>query len=77
MIQFPYGNADFYKIITRGYYYVDRTNCIPVIEDIKEALVFLRPCRFGKTLLLSIFSKVQWKGAAWIASSSLVSLPSR
>lgn len=54
MIKFPYGTADFYKIITQGYFYVDRTGCIPVIEKMGETLLFLRPRRFGKSLLLSM-----------------------
>jgi len=53
-MKFPYGIADFYKIITAGYFYADRTNHIPVIEDAGEQLLFLRPRRFGKSLLLSM-----------------------
>ena len=33
-------------------YYVDKTNYIPGLEDY-NAPVFLRPCRFGKSLLIS------------------------
>jgi hypothetical protein len=53
-IRFPYGIADFYAIITQGYYYVDRTAYIPVLEDKGPTLLFLRPRRFGKSLLLSM-----------------------
>jgi len=53
-MKFPYGIADFYKLITAGYYYADRTGHIPVIEDAGEQLLFLRPRRFGKSLLLSM-----------------------
>ncbi|MBN1874246.1 MAG: AAA family ATPase [Anaerolineae bacterium] len=53
-MKFPYGNADFYDIITNGYFYVDRTTHIPLIEDAGKALLFLRPRRFGKSLLLSL-----------------------
>ncbi len=53
-MKFPYGIADFYKLITAGYYYADRTGYIPIIEDAGEQLLFLRPRRFGKSLLLSM-----------------------
>ncbi len=53
-MKFPYGNADFYDVITSGYFYVDRTGYIPVIEDFGKTLLFLRPRRFGKSLLLSM-----------------------
>jgi hypothetical protein len=32
-MKFPYGIADFYKLITNGYFYVDRTGHIPRIEE--------------------------------------------
>jgi len=53
MIKFPYGICDFYKIITEGYFYVDRTDKIPLIEESGQQLLFLRPRRFGKSLLLT------------------------
>ena len=53
MIKFPYGKADFYKIITQEYFYVDRTGSIRLLEEMGETLLFLRPRRFGKSLLLS------------------------
>ena len=52
-MKFSYGICDFYKIITENYYYADRTDRIPVIEDTGSNLLFLRPRRFGKSLLLS------------------------
>ncbi|MGH8717006.1 MAG: AAA family ATPase, partial [Burkholderiales bacterium] len=52
-MKFPYGISDFYKLITEDYFYVDRTGCIPIIEDAGAQLLFLRPRRFGKSLLLS------------------------
>ncbi len=54
MIKFPYGQADFHKIRTRNYFYIDRTRLIPIIEKTGDALLFLRPRRFGKSLLLSM-----------------------
>jgi hypothetical protein len=54
MLKFPYGNCDFYKIITEHYFYVDRTTAIPLLEEYGDQLLFLRPRRFGKSLLLSM-----------------------
>jgi len=52
-MKFPYGICDFYQIITENYYYADRTDRIPLIEEAGKHLLFLRPRRFGKSLLLS------------------------
>jgi hypothetical protein len=52
-MKFPYGIADFYKLITEDYFYVDRTGLIPRVEDAGAQLLFLRPRRFGKSLWLS------------------------
>ncbi|MEK8015272.1 MAG: AAA family ATPase [Candidatus Parabeggiatoa sp.] len=53
-MKFPYGMCDFYDIITENYFYVDRTNKIPLIEETGKYLLFLRPRRFGKSLVLSM-----------------------
>ncbi|MDD5395088.1 MAG: AAA family ATPase [Thiothrix sp.] len=53
MITFPYGISDFNHIRSKGMLYVDRTACIPVLETAGQQLLFLRPRRFGKSLLLS------------------------
>ncbi|HRY15436.1 MAG: AAA family ATPase [Candidatus Competibacteraceae bacterium] len=52
-MRFPYGIADFHKIRTNGYFYVDRTDRIALIEDVGSQILFLRPRRFGKSLWLS------------------------
>ncbi|HPE70638.1 MAG TPA: AAA family ATPase [Candidatus Competibacter sp.] len=52
-MRFPYGIADFRKIREDGYFYVDRTDRIPSIEEAGSQLLFLRPRRFGKSLWLS------------------------
>jgi hypothetical protein len=52
-MRFPYGVADFHKIHEGGYFYVDRTDRIPLIENAGDQLLFLRPRRFGKSLWLS------------------------
>ncbi|MFN0123574.1 MAG: AAA family ATPase, partial [Blastocatellia bacterium] len=54
MLKFPYGIADFHKIATEDYFLVDRTTAIPLIEQAGSQLLFLRPRRFGKSLLLSM-----------------------
>ena len=53
-MKFPYGISNFGKIVTEGYFYVDRTSLIPAIEDAGDQLLYLRPRRFGKSLLLSM-----------------------
>ena len=52
-MRFPYGIADFAAIMEEGYFYVDRTDRIPLIENAGKQLLFLRPRRFGKSLWLS------------------------
>jgi hypothetical protein len=54
MLKFPYGNCDFYSLMTENYFYVDRTAAIPLLEEAGKQLLFLRPRRFGKSLLLSM-----------------------
>ena len=51
-ITIPYAVADFIDLRERGFYYVDKTDYIPKLEDY-NAPVFLRPRRFGKSLLIS------------------------
>ncbi len=53
-MKFAYGVSDFYQVITEGYLYVDRTDRIPLLETLGKQLIFLRPRRFGKSLLLSM-----------------------
>jgi hypothetical protein len=53
-LKFPYGFSDFHLIRTENYFYVDRTSHIPLIETAGHQLLFLRPRRFGKSLLLSM-----------------------
>jgi len=54
MLKFPYGVSDFHTLITENYFYVDRTHLLPAIEEAGKQLLFLRPRRFGKSLLLSM-----------------------
>ncbi|WP_045212831.1 AAA family ATPase [Desulfonatronovibrio magnus] len=51
-MKFPYGISNFREITLSDYFYADRTSRIPLLEHGKYQL-FIRPRRFGKTLLLS------------------------
>nr|VFK24716.1 MAG: Predicted AAA-ATPase [Candidatus Kentron sp. MB]VFK27021.1 MAG: Predicted AAA-ATPase [Candidatus Kentron sp. MB]VFK74939.1 MAG: Predicted AAA-ATPase [Candidatus Kentron sp. MB] len=53
-MKFPYGISDFDSLVTRQFHYVDRTGYIPLLEEAGDQLLFLRPRRFGKSLLLSM-----------------------
>jgi hypothetical protein len=53
-MKFPYGIFDFKEIITQHYFYCDRTHFIRTLEDTGNYLLFIRPRRFGKSLLLSM-----------------------
>jgi len=53
-MKFPYGICDFYDVITENYFYVDRTDKISLIEETGKYPLFLRPRRFGKSLVLSM-----------------------
>ena len=52
-MKFPYGISDFKKVNTQGYYYCDRTDKIPLLEK-SDFQLFIRPRRFGKSLVLSM-----------------------
>ena len=74
----PYGVSDFEYVMRGNYYYVDKTMYIPLIEDQPNYLMFIRPRRFGKSLLLSMLKtyydkakKDQFEelfGSLWIGS---------
>ncbi|KPA14743.1 hypothetical protein MHK_005024 [Candidatus Magnetomorum sp. HK-1] len=53
-MKFPYGISDFKEIISQKYFYCDRTYLIPLIENAGKSILFLRPRRFGKSLVLSM-----------------------
>ncbi|WPL16806.1 putative AAA-ATPase [Thiorhodovibrio winogradskyi] len=53
-MKFPYGLSDFDTLRREGYWYLDRTDRIPAVEAAGRQLIFLRPRRFGKSLLLSM-----------------------
>ena len=53
-MKFPYGISDFRQVIGEGYYFVNRSDHIRILEEIGKQLLFLRPRHFGKSLLLSM-----------------------
>jgi hypothetical protein len=56
-MRLPYGKANFAEIRRGGSAYADKTGFIPALESAEKGrhyLVFLRPRRMGKTLLLSM-----------------------
>ena len=53
--EIPYSVSDFIEIIRSNMYYVDKTMYLPKLEEQPRNLFFIRPRRFGKSLLLSTF----------------------
>ena len=49
--QIPYGVKDFKRIRLENRYYVDKTEYVRALEKRADFLFFVRPRRFGKTLL--------------------------
>lgn len=50
----PYGMTNLETIIREGYYYVDKTRFIPMLEDEGRFVIFLRPRRYGKSLTIAM-----------------------
>ena len=53
-LQIPCGVFDFKTIRTEGLYYVDKTGFIPLLEQAGRFLFFVRPRRFGKSLMANM-----------------------
>lgn len=53
-LKIPYGVCDFKRIRREGYYYIDKTGYIPLLERAGSFLFFVRPRRFGKSLMASL-----------------------
>ena len=54
-MKLPYGIANFEKIRTEDYFYVDKTRYIEILENLPEShVVILRSRRFGKTLFANM-----------------------
>ncbi len=55
MKKIPYGISDFIRIKSEDFYFIDKTPYIEKIENYPSSfLMFLRPRRFGKSLLIAI-----------------------
>ncbi|GAK54211.1 AAA-ATPase-like protein [Candidatus Moduliflexus flocculans] len=55
MLKLPYGLSNFKEIRTEGYYYVDKTRYIELLEALPEKYpIILRSRRFGKTLFANM-----------------------
>ena len=55
MLKIPYGESSFEKIITKKYFYQDRTHYIRTLEKFNSSFLFyLRPRRFGKSLFITM-----------------------
>jgi Predicted AAA-ATPase/PD-(D/E)XK nuclease superfamily len=55
MIRIPYGKSDYRTMVEENYFYQDRTPYIKTLEESDSTyLLYLRPRRFGKSLLLSV-----------------------
>ena len=50
----PYGLTDFARIQRDNYYYVDKTQYIPRIEQAESYFFLARPRRFGKSLFINM-----------------------
>jgi hypothetical protein len=51
----PYGTANFESLISKNYYYVDKTRFIEMLEnETNPYQFFIRPRKFGKSLFFSI-----------------------
>ena len=54
MKRLPYGINNFEAVIEQNQYYVDKTMYLPLLENQPSNIFFVRPRRFGKSLLLSM-----------------------
>ncbi len=54
MRRMPYGIMNFKTLIEEDYYYVDKTMYLEKLEKMPDALINLRPGRFGKSLFTSM-----------------------
>jgi hypothetical protein len=54
-MKFPYGTSNFAELRTEGYFYVDKTHYIELLESASEKYpAILRSRRFGKTLFCNM-----------------------
>lgn len=68
-MKIPYGRSNFADIRRNGFFYVDKTPFLPHLESGEAGyahLIFLRPRRMGKSLLISMmehYYDLGWAGA--------------
>lgn len=68
-MKFPYGISDFYKLITEDYFYVDRTDRIPIVEAMGDQLLFLLSgdlgpvCAFVEQRYFQVFDNRDYRWA--------------
>jgi len=53
-LKIPYGVSDFRRIRNEGFYYVDKTRYLALMESRDSFVFFVRPRRFGKSLFISM-----------------------
>jgi len=54
-MRYPYGVSNFKSLVTRGYYFVDKTGLIcDICGEEDQTFLFTRPRRFGKSVNLSM-----------------------
>ena len=56
-MKIPYGMSNFADVRRGGYFYVDKTTFLPLLESAEAGnryILYLRPTRMGKSLLLSM-----------------------
>ena len=53
-LRIPYGKQNWEEVRLGGYFYVDKTHFIPEIEAANDYFFFIRPRRFGKSMLLNM-----------------------
>ncbi|MDD6205254.1 AAA family ATPase, partial [Succinivibrio sp.] len=54
--QLPFGTEKFSDLRTEDYYFIDKSSYIKkVFENSASVILFTRPRRFGKTLLMDMF----------------------
>ena len=56
-LRIPYGMQNWEAVRLEGYYYVDKTRFIPEIEANNNYFFFIRPRRFGKSMLLNMLTQ--------------------
>ena len=57
-LKLPVGIEDFKKVRRQGFYYIDKTRLIEQFLDRwRKVNLFIRPRRFGKTVLSFTFEK--------------------